>query len=89
MDLGLTTTRNSMYSDSDLLGSFDPFFMRHNPTLQKQHVEAAHRRRQSVAMALQRFLFAILGGLAVIIPAIVVVAGKAPVKTLSVVPCSI
>jgi hypothetical protein len=40
-------------------------------------------------MVWRRFIFAIVGGIAIVVPSMVIVVGKAPVKVLIVVPVAI
>lgn len=91
LKLTLTTPRASIYSDSDLLGSFDRSLMQHNPTLGRTRGgELEHSKaREAIRMAWRRFIFAIVGGIAIVVPSTVIVLGKAPVKVLVVVPVAI
>ncbi len=95
MKLTLTTPHVSLYSDADLLGSFDHSLLQHNPVLgctrgsQRAQAEASDRARRAMRMAWRRFIFAIFGGLAIVVPAMVIAVDKAPPKTLAVVSVSI
>jgi hypothetical protein len=94
-ELALPGPQQTLYSDADLLGSFDPSLMEHSATLgrtrgtQRQHSQVAEKRRKDIKMAWRRFTFAMLGGLALVVPVLIIVVGAAPVKTLLVVLVSI
>lgn len=85
------------YSDEDLLGSFDPSLMEHGTTpgmtraTQQQHSEMVEKRQREVKMTWQRFAFAMLGGLALIVLVLIIVVQTipVPVKPLVVVSISI
>lgn len=85
----------TIYSDSDLLGSFDHSLMQHSAGVgrtrgtERQMAEEAEKRLKRLKLAWRRFLFAIVGGLAMIGPVLIIVVGSAPVKTLAVVSVSI
>jgi hypothetical protein len=95
--LALSGPRYTMYSDEDLLGSFNPSLMEHSTTpgmtraTQRQHAEMIEKRHAELKMAWQRFAFAMLGGLALIVPVLIIVVQTipVPVKALVVVSISI
>jgi hypothetical protein len=94
-DLYLTTPQHTLFSDTDLLGYFDHALMQHSTDIgktrgsQRELNEAAQKRVDSVRTAWRKFIFAILGGLAIVAPVLVIVASSAPLKTLVVVSLSI
>lgn len=84
-----------MYSDDDLLGSFDHALMEQGTArgktrgTERQHSELAQKHRESLQKARRRFMFAILGGLIIIIPVLIVAVGEASARALVVVSISI
>jgi hypothetical protein len=50
---------------------------------------ATEERRVQLRMTLKRFAFAIIGGLIIVVPMLVLVVGSAPAKTLGVISASI
>lgn len=76
------------YSDTDLLGSFDPFLMesgKSGPSTRgttREKAEDIKKRAKEFHMALKRFLFAILGGLAIVVPVLIIALGSVPTKTI-------
>ena len=95
LGLGLTGPDIALFSDSDLLGSFDRSLLQHRNDLgrslgsQREADEAAAERIASVKQAWKRSVFAILGGLAIVIPVLIIVVPSAPLKTVLVVSISI
>jgi hypothetical protein len=96
LKLELPGPQYTLYSDADLLGTFDPSLLEHSATLSKmtlgtdrQRSEAAEERHKEIKMAWRRFAFAMIGGLALVVPVLVIVVGTTPVKTLLVVTVSI
>lgn len=95
LDLKLKGQRNSIYSDADLLGSFDCSLLQHTPTLGRtraSHVEALEqhaRAKQQLKETWRRFAFAIVGATAVVVPSMIIAYDQAPVRTLVVVAVSI
>lgn len=76
------------YSDTDLLGSFDPFLAESGkigPSTRgttREKAERVRKRAKDFHMALKRFLFAILGGLAIVVPVLIIALGAVPTKTI-------
>lgn len=91
LKLNSNIRQTSLYSDADLLGSFDHFLMKQNSILghtrgsHREQLEASERSRETVRMAWKRFSFAIIGGLAIVLPAAVLVMHTAPTKVIAVV----
>lgn len=91
-DLKLQMTRDNaprvFYTDIDLLGSFDPFLMTkgegRTPTrgTTREKAEKVRDRAAAFRMALKRFYFAILGGLAIVIPVFIIALGDVPTKNM-------
>ncbi|KAF4636040.1 hypothetical protein G7Y89_g2051 [Cudoniella acicularis] len=97
-NLALPNPQYTLYSDDDLLGSFDPSLMVHSVTpgkttraTQRQQSEMVEERKTALRTSWQRFAFAMLGGLALVIPVLVIVVGTAnvPLRALIVVSVSI
>jgi predicted anti-sigma-YlaC factor YlaD len=95
LGLELKSQQQTIYSDDDLLGSFDHSLLQHSATVSRtrgseRHLaEQAEKRRQRLKLAWKRFIFAIVGGIAIVVPVLIIVAGTASVKTLVVVSVSI
>ena len=74
-ELGLTLPdqRQLMYSEEDLLSSFNGYLKPQAPTrgTKRRAWLAADKKRESTRMAVRRLLFAMLGGLAMIVPLLV------------------
>ena len=74
-ELGLTLPdqRQLIYSEEDLLSSFNGYLKPQAPTrgTKRRAWLAADKKRESTRMAVRRLLFAILGGLAMIVPLLV------------------
>lgn len=97
-NLALPGPQYTLYSDDDLLGSFDPSLMVYSVTpgrltraTQRQQSEIADKRKAALRTAWQRFAFAILGGLALVTPVLIILVGTAnvPLRALVVVSVSI
>ncbi|KAF2107046.1 hypothetical protein BDV96DRAFT_654136 [Lophiotrema nucula] len=96
-DLGLKAndTYRSLFRDSDLLGSFDPELMEHSTAIgqslgtDRARTVASEERRAHFLMAWKRFAFAIIGGLIIVVPMLILVVGSATTKSLAVIPTSI
>lgn len=86
-ELALDTLATAFYSDVDLLGLFDHSLMQHSPPLggtpglASAKLEAEATAQIVLRKTSQRFNFAFLGGIAIIIPAMVIVMHKAPGQT--------
>ncbi|KAJ9616435.1 hypothetical protein H2200_000153 [Cladophialophora chaetospira] len=93
--LVLPNPQHTLYSDDDLLGSFDHSLMEHGTArgktrgTERQHSEVVQERRDGLKKAQRRFISAILGGLVIVIPVLVMGVGAAPAKALVVVSISI
>ncbi|KAK6954741.1 hypothetical protein Daesc_004710 [Daldinia eschscholtzii] len=72
-DAGLTLSnlQQAIFSDADILGSFDPAMLQHSQTLgetratQREKKELLGKRKKHLVDTLQRFGFAVIGGLAI------------------------
>ncbi|KAL9084297.1 MAG: hypothetical protein Q9165_008125 [Trypethelium subeluteriae] len=95
LELTLQEPRSAIFSDADLLGSFDESLLQQSPVLgrtrgsQRAQDESTQNARHAVNMAWRRFIFALLGGLAIILPAVVIAMHKAPAIILAMVSASI
>lgn len=95
LKLALPGPRYTLYSDEDLLGSFDPSLMEHSTTpgmtrgTQRQNKEMIEKRHAEFKMAWERFAFAMLGGLALIVPVLIIVVQTTPVPVKALVVISI
>ncbi|KAI1326502.1 hypothetical protein F5Y16DRAFT_400391 [Xylariaceae sp. FL0255] len=85
----------SFFHDSDLLGSFDHNLLRQDTTASKSlgtkralEVEGETRQEQARAQ-LRRFSFAIIGGLIIVVPMLILLIGSASIKTLVVISAAI
>ncbi|CAN9323471.1 unnamed protein product [Alternaria alternata] len=96
-DLNLTvpSTHRSLFRDADLLGSFDPKLMEHSNALgqslgtTRAHNFASELQKEQFGLAWKRFAFAFVGGLIIVVPMIILLAGVVKTKTLAVIPTSI
>lgn len=90
LNLQLTTDASpeALYTDTDLLGSFDPLLMERDhgkPTTRgttREKAEKVRKRTAEFRMALKRFYFAIIGGLAIVIPVLIIALGDVPTKNM-------
>ena len=95
LNLDLPNPRQPLYSDDDLLGSFDPSLLQHHQALgtsrgtQMQHAQLEEENQKRVRIARLRYPFAMIGGLALVVPVLVMVVGTTPVKPLVVASVSI
>ncbi len=97
-ELALPGPQYTLYSDDDLLGSFDLSLMAHGVTpgkktraTQRQQSEVVEKRKIARRASFQRFAFAMLGGLALVTPVLIILVGTANVslRALTVVSVSI
>ncbi|OAQ61688.1 hypothetical protein VFPPC_14609 [Pochonia chlamydosporia 170] len=94
-ELEVCDSHRSLFQDSDLLGSFDHELMQHSTAIGKSlgtgraQTVAAEERRKHVHIAMKRFGFAIIGGLIIVLPMLILMVGVAKPKTLSVISVSI
>ncbi|KIW78370.1 hypothetical protein Z517_08205 [Fonsecaea pedrosoi CBS 271.37] len=93
--LALPAPQHTLYSDDDLLGSFDHSLMEHGTArgktrgTERQQSELARQRREGIKRAQRRFIFAIIGGLVIVTPVLIIVVGTVSAKALAVVSISI
>lgn len=99
-EFGLTLPgpRETLYTDDDLLGSFDPSLLAHSMSsrvmtrgTQRQQLEMVEKRRSNAKLLWQRFAFAMLGGFTLVTPVLIIVVDteNVPVRALIVVSVSI
>ncbi|KAI1739584.1 hypothetical protein F4680DRAFT_139836 [Xylaria scruposa] len=91
LKLVLDNQQRVMYSDNDLLNTFNGHLKPHVPTrgTKRRMQLAALKKRVNMAMTLYRLVFAVLGGLLIIIPLSLISAPMASQKTLIIVGVSI
>jgi uncharacterized integral membrane protein len=95
VELVLPGPQHTLYSDADLLGSFDHALLQHRQAIgrtrgsERQQMEVEQNRREKLDLAWRRFFFAIIGGLAIVIPILILVVHRTELKTLLVVCASI
>ncbi|KAI0971597.1 hypothetical protein F4678DRAFT_479416 [Xylaria arbuscula] len=88
-------SHRSLFKDLDLLGSFDNDLMRQsNATGQSLGTErtdivASQERLNQIRVAIRRFSFAIVGGLIIIVPLLILLVGEELPKSLGVISASI
>ncbi|KAI1120766.1 hypothetical protein F5Y10DRAFT_289314 [Nemania abortiva] len=88
-------SHRSLFKDSDLLGSFDPELMRQSTAIgrslgtERTFTVAQEERLRQTRVAIRRFSFAILGGLIIVIPMLILLVGEASAKSLAVISTSI
>lgn len=93
--LVLPHPQQALYSDADLLGSFDPLILQRSRTVgetratQRQKTQLLQERKKRMRLRLERFCFAIAGGLLINGPVLVLGAGTADAKALVVVSVSV
>jgi hypothetical protein len=74
LGLLLPSEQRTLYSDTDLLGSFDPSLLRHSAShgwtrgSSWEKREACELRAARVSLACRRFTFAIAGGIGIVAP---------------------
>jgi hypothetical protein len=94
-ELGLKAPSCTLFRDSDLLGSFNPKLTQHGTSIGwslgtgREHAMASEQRRVQFRLTVKRFAFAIIGGLIIVVPMLVLVVGSATTKTLAVISTSI
>ena len=84
LELKLQDEHPLLYSDEDLFNTFNGFLKAQAPTRATKHRMwlAANEKRESTRMALRRLFFAILGGLAIVVPLLLMTIPTASLKTL-------
>lgn len=94
-DLRVRDPNCSIFRVSDLIGSFDHDLMERSTAVEKSLGTgralkiANEERREHIYMAIKRFLFAIIGGLIIVVPMLILAVGNTPQKTLAVISTSI
>lgn len=96
-DLGLEVPESycSIFHDSDLLGSFDHELMHKSAaigqSLGSHHAQkiGKQQHRERIKQASWRFAFAVLGGLIIVIPMLILVSDVTPLKYQVVISLSI
>jgi hypothetical protein len=95
LDLKAEGSHSSLFRDSDLLGSFNPQLMQHGTTIGQSlgtgraHIVADQERRVRLRMTARRFAFAVIGGLIIVMPMLILVSDTATVKMQAVISISI
>ncbi|KAH7305852.1 hypothetical protein B0I35DRAFT_443385 [Stachybotrys elegans] len=85
----------SLFRDSDLLGSFNPRLLQHSTTISQSLATGRamtvekEERRLHIHMMWRRFGFAVVGGLIIIVPMLILMNGIATVKSQAVISVSI
>ncbi|KAI2462982.1 hypothetical protein F4781DRAFT_152763 [Annulohypoxylon bovei var. microspora] len=88
-------THRSLFQDSDILGSFDPNLMQHSTAIgrslgrEREETIMNIERLTRLHMTLKRLVFAVVGGLIIIVPMFILVVGHTTAKTLAVITTSI
>ena len=90
-ELALNNQSHILYCDEDLLNTFNGHLKPLAPTrgTKRRLWLAALEKRERASLALRRLMFAILGGLAIVIPFLLMASTTAPRKTLIIVGLSI
>ena len=87
--LNVPPTHRSVFRDSDVLGAFDHTLMQHSTAIGQSlgtgrvRELASQVRRQRVTEMTQRVVMAILGGLIIVVPMLVIVLGISPPNSLA------
>lgn len=91
LNLGLTGAVQRQYNDNDLLGSFDSGLLQKSATLGVSRGTHAQQKEMDkrARVARLRYPFALVGGLALIIPVLIMVANTTSAKPLVVASVSI
>lgn len=91
LELTLPDQRQLLYSDEDLLSSFNGHLKPQAPTrgTKRRVWLAADKKREGKRIAVRRLLFAMLGGLAIIVPVLVMAIPTASAKKVVTVRVSI
>ncbi|KAI0096776.1 hypothetical protein GGR51DRAFT_542545 [Nemania sp. FL0031] len=93
--LQVDESHRSLFRDSDLLGSFDPELMRHSNAIgrslgtERIYTIAKEEHVKRTRIAIRRFSFAIVGGLIIVVPMLILLVGEASTKSLTVISVSI
>ncbi|KAI0439926.1 hypothetical protein F4803DRAFT_19613 [Xylaria telfairii] len=88
-------SHRSLFKDLDLFGSFDNELMRQSNAIgrslgtERVEVVANQERLKQTRVAVRRFSFAILGGLIIIVPLLILLVGEEVPKSLAVISTSI
>ncbi|KPM37808.1 hypothetical protein AK830_g8767 [Neonectria ditissima] len=95
LDLKAENSHPSMFQDSDLLGMFNPKLMQHSAAIGRSlgtglaQTISSQERRARLRISFKRFAFAVIGGLIIVVPMLVLAAGTASGKTQGVISASI
>jgi hypothetical protein len=96
LNLTLPGPQHTLYSDEDLLGSFDPSLMAHRVTpgvvtrgTQRQNSQVVETQRVKARMAWRRFASAMLGGFALVTPVLIIVIGTSNVSVRALIVVSV
>ncbi|KAI0199846.1 hypothetical protein F4808DRAFT_431470 [Astrocystis sublimbata] len=93
--LQVGASHRSLFKDLDLLGSFDSELMRQSSAIgrslgtERIDVVARQERLIQTRVMTRRFLFAIVGGLIIIVPILILLVGEEVPKSLEVISASI
>jgi len=88
-------SHRSLFKDVDLLGSFDNDLMRQSNAIgrslgtERTDIVASQERLNRIRVAIRRFSFAIVGGLVIIVPLLILLVGEEVPKSLGVISTSI
>ncbi|KAI1275575.1 hypothetical protein F5Y07DRAFT_369703 [Xylaria sp. FL0933] len=88
-------SHRSLFKDLDLLGSFDYDLMRQSNATgrslgtERTDIVASQERLNRIRVAIRRFSFAIVGGLIIIVPLLILLVGEELPKSLEVISTSI
>ncbi|KAH6665937.1 hypothetical protein B0J14DRAFT_203391 [Halenospora varia] len=95
LGLDLPKPQQTIYSDSDLLGAFDHNLLQHSAKVGKSRGSERHVREERdkqikrLKATSHRFVFALVGALAIVVPILIIAVEFAALKTLIVVSVSI
>ncbi|TRX89299.1 hypothetical protein FHL15_009736 [Xylaria flabelliformis] len=93
--LQVSESHRSLFKDLDLLGSFDDELMRQSNAIgrslgtERTYLVANQERLKQTRTAIRRFSFAIIGGLIIIVPLLVLLVGEELSASLAVISTSI
>ncbi|KAI0855224.1 hypothetical protein F4860DRAFT_521896 [Xylaria cubensis] len=93
--LQVSESHRSLFKDLDLLGSFDDELMRQSNAIgrslgtERTYIVANQERLKQTRIAIRRFSFAIIGGLIIIVPLLVLLVGEELSASLAVISTSI
>ncbi|KAI0490386.1 hypothetical protein F4859DRAFT_500763 [Xylaria cf. heliscus] len=93
--LQVEESHRSLFKDLDLLGEFDNDLMRQSNAIgrslgaERTDIVASQERLNRIRVAIRRFSFAIVGGLIIIVPLLILLVGEELPKSLEVISTSI